>query len=386
MATVEALANAGILLKAVGNTYSALAKVDTEGKPLAGIPVDVRMVFFLDPVGSEFLSVTNLDPAGLKAGRLYFSNVSGNATKEDPDGAPPDTAPIVTLNLSAKVAEYLPLETYLPGDLARFGDLVFECIKAGAGNRPDAEPSEHWASRGKVQYVSKRDLLPVFCQVTTFKLKDSADGFRIRVFGMQPASNLLARLVLEDSQATPGEPSNLVQVNLQGLPPGRYRVNINGEDFEAYFNDEAKARGAFGVVEIFNHLPTGDDFSLIGDDGALRQPTFVVRFANRRAYWKYLTPSHKVQEILVRDAHDEASPFKPGTNPSSPAARKDFFVSKRPLLLTEIPSDNRFDLMVSGSPRPAPKPNPAAPGMLTRSIDEDTGNYLDFICDIPLNY
>jgi hypothetical protein len=177
-----------------------------------------------------------------------------------------------------------------------------------------------------------------------------------------------------------------VQVNLAALQPGRYRLDINGEVFEAYFDDEAVARGIFGVVEVFLHLPDTNPFSLLNSSGVVRETPYTVRFANRRAFWKYITPLRKVENILINGDHNQPSPFTPGSNDPAQPTQKDFFVSKQPLPLSEVAAQNLFDLIIGSETRPAPKPDPSIPGMLTQTFDGATQTYLDHICNIRLNH
>ena len=178
-----------------------------------------------------------------------------------------------------------------------------------------------------------------------------------------------------------------VQADLRSLRPGRYRINVNGQDFDSYVDEEALANSAFGIIEIFTHLPAGTAFSLLDAGGVVKEITYTVRFANRSAYWKYFTPLRKVDDILLAGAHDQPSPFLSGSNDPAVPAQKDFFVSKKPLLLSEKPADNLFDLKLSSSDfSPAPKPDPTAPGMLTQTFDNVSRTYQDFFCNIHLNY
>jgi hypothetical protein len=125
---------------------------------------------------------------------------------------------------------------------------------------------------------------------------------------------------------------------------------------------------------------------LFDGDGAVRETVYTIRFANRLAFWKYITPLHKVDDIRVNGAHDQPSPFTPGSTDPAHPDRKDFFLSKRPLPLRAEADGTLFDLIVGSESRPAPKPDPAMPGMFTQIFDNATATYQDHVCTVRLNY
>jgi len=375
-ATIGLLADYRLRFKVVGNNLLVLTKVDESGTPEAAILSDRKLVFYLDLKRTEFLIVTNVD-VGLGRGRLYFSNINQNLA------GPPSSQ---VLNLTKAIEVFVPATNYRPGALVRVGTTVFECIKAGQGQAPDAPNSAFWISRGAVQYASSQDVIPLLPQVADFALLAAANAFRIKVFGLNTATNAYDSLVREEVvTASALETTTRVQVNLAALEPGRYRLDINGEVFEAYFDDEAAAQGTFGVVEIFLHLPDTNPFSLQNSSGGVRETLYTVRFANRRAFWKYVTPLRKVENILISGDHSQPSLFTSGSTDPAQPARKDFFVSKQPLPLSEVASQNLFDLIIGSESRPAPKPDPRSPGMLTQTFDLATETYLDHFCNIRLN-
>jgi hypothetical protein len=377
-ATATRLENSQLLFKVVGNSFLVLVKVDESGKPASLIPSEGKLVFYLDLRSTEFLTVTNIDAAAMRARRLYFTNLNQNAV-----GA----APNEVLNLTRPIEAFAAARSYKPGELAQLGPTIFECIKAGQGQAPDAPNSDFWVSRGALQYASSQDAIPLLPRLANFTLQAAANAFRVKVFGLNPATNVHDNLMRDELiTASAVETTSEVQVNLSSLEPGRYRLDINGEVFDAYFDDDALARGIFGVVEIFLHLPNTSPFSLLNATGVVREASYTVRFANRRAFWKYVTPLHKVQNILLSGAHNQPSPFTPGSNDPAQPAQKDFFISNRPLALSEVPAQNLFDLMIGSEARPAPKPDPRIPGILTQTFDAATQAYLDHICTIRLNH
>lgn len=149
---------------------------------------------------------------------------------------------------------------------------------------------------------------------------------------------------------------------------------------------DEKNANAFGVVELFHALSPGHPLAWLNASGQVREITYTVRFANRCAYWKYLTPLRKVDDIRPNVDHAQPSPFTSGSLDPALPAQKDFFLSNQALPLSEVADVHRFDLLLAGEARPAPKPNPDLPGMLTRNFDPVDRVYTDSICTIRLNH
>lgn len=376
--TSALLADRRLRWKTVGNKLLVLAEVDAAGKPVPPLSPDLRMVFHMDLAGTAFLSVSGVDAAALASRRFHFSNLAGNAV-----GSPPGQV----LNLSLPPAVFDPARTYLPGAFVRLGNTTYECTRAGTGQAPDAADSAFWVSKGAVRYASTADMVPILPSLTHLTLQTPASAFRVRISGLDPAAGTYTSLIREEViRASALEASREVQVDLGGLPPGRYHLDINGESFQAWFEDEAVADGAFGIIELFNHMPAVDAYSMLDAQGAVKETAYSVRFSNRRAYWKYITPLHKVDSILVSGDHTLPSPFTAGSDDPGQPGQKDFFLSNRPLPLQEAPSANLFDLMMGSEARPAPKPDPRLPGAFIQTYDGGLSAYTDTVCTIRLNH
>lgn len=371
--TAGLLRRLGMLWKIVDNSMLVVARVDEDGKPERELPADAKFSFYLNPADPLFMNVTNVDNARLRRERFLFGNLAANAVGAD-------------LNLSAPVPAYDAARAYLSGDLTRLGASdVYECIKAGQGQAPSAPGSAFWASRAQVQYVSAADLIPFRSSVSEFKLPVPANAFAVQVFGLDKTTGQYTVPVREARILVAAlETRDSVKPDLSGLPAGRYRIRINGQDFDAYLDDEAVDGSAFAVVEIFNHLPGADPYALLDAAGKVKQTRFRIRFANRMAHWKFFTPDHKVTTILDAGAAvGDASPFQP--EPATPG-HIDTFTSLRPLPLTQDPARNRFDLHLEGDVQSAPRPNPASVGAVRQEFDPATQTWRDFFCDIHLNF
>ena len=377
--TSALMSNSRLLSKVVEGRLVVLVRVQDDGKPATVIPTDAKLAFYLQLNNPEFLTVTNVDNSGLRGRRFYFTNLNQNQSG-------PALHPV--FNVTTAVDGYDNAKTYFPGDFVDGGPgTTFESVKTGSGNDPSAPSPDFWISRGAVQYASKKDLLPFYSQIANLTVDTPASVFVIKTFTLNTSNNLYDKQIREEMVVlSTTETAKTVQADLRSLPPGRYRINVNGQDFHAYVDEEAVASSAFGVIEIFTHLAAGNAFSLLDASGVVKEIAYTVRFANRSAYWKYYTPLRKVQDILIAGAHDQPSPFVSGSNDPAVPAQKDFFVSKKPLLLSEKPAENLFDLMLGADFSPAPKPDPTLPGMLTQTFDNVSKTYQDFFCNIHVNY
>jgi hypothetical protein len=367
--TRELLAAARMRAKQVENTLLIIAETNAEGRPPVRPDPAMRLTFYLDLLDPVVLTVSNVDLDELRTARFHFNNLADNAT-----GAADDVA----LHLSRPLPAYDDAREYLPGALVSKSGEAFECLSVSTGHDPEAPDTTFWVTKGAASFVSNEDLVEVRPAVSRFRLQAKAAAFRIKVFGLDAAGDY-AKLLHESfvSQA-PSDSTDEVLVDLSRLPPTRYRVEINGETFEAFFDDEAKARNPLGIVELFHDLEATDAYSPVDEAGVLREVKYTIAFANRHAHWKYLTPRRKVKDILVSEE-------PPGSSPFTAAADKDFFQSKLPLGLSQSPRENAFDLILDGETRPAPRPDPRMPGVFSFNRDEESGTWREPVFNIRLN-
>jgi hypothetical protein len=87
-----------------------------------------------------------------------------------------------------------------------------------------------------------------------------------------------------------------VQVDLRGLVPGRYDIEVfdgllvpvAGAGGPIYLSPAARAEGWLGVIDI--GLGTGA-FALLNGDGTLSSVRYALRFLNRATRWRYVFPA-----------------------------------------------------------------------------------------------
>lgn len=372
-ATAALLSALRLRCKIVDHQLLVLVEVDAGGKPLVAIPPETRLVFRFELLDPAFMAFTNLDEDLLRSRRFHFANLGGTSA----------VAPTVD---SAPLPRSLPAwdagRKYVPGAFVRHAGNTYECQRVSQGNPPDPAGTSFWVPKPLGQYASGQDLVPLRGMSARYTLASEAAVHRVQVFGLDSATGNYSEPLLESLTELAPDPTSEVVVDLSTLPPGRYRVVIDGEEFESWHDDDVE--GVFGIVELFHRLPASDPFSPLDATGKVRGIAYDIRFANRRAFWKYLTPLHKVADIRPTVDHALASPFAAGSLDPSVPSRKDFFVSLDPLPLSEAAGSNAFDLLVGSDARPAPRPDPRRGGTLTRAFDPALGVHTDTTFTIRL--
>ncbi len=330
--TAELLRKRQLLYKQVGDKIIILIKVKPENppadenKPVINISPDDKYVFYLNLDRSVFTTITNVDEDAFRNNkRFYFSNFYQNELGS-------------SKSLTKKIIPDPAIPDFNPGALASDGTDIYECIKktTNAHLPPDAG---FWFKRENHQYVSLRDMMSFTTRMGSFTVVNAARQFTIRVFGFDTLTNDLTKEIpIRNNSFSCDVPTTVVQTNLMELTPGRYKIRINSEEFEYFIDDDTVYDNVFGVIEIFSHLPNGNSFAFLDALGKVKDipendpPEWLkyeIRFANRLAYWKYITPRHKIDSI---DASPNYS-FDP--TPSGAGVNRNYFTSTRPIPLTE---------------------------------------------------
>lgn len=375
--TLQLMRNRQMMFKMIGNKLIVLVKVKEDpdaDEPYIDLNPDDKFLFYLQLNNTRASIVSNFDTDKLTAGkRYYFTNLHENDLD---DG----------LSLTSKIEAVAGAANYVPGDLTADGsDTVYECIKSTNETNNPPNPT-FWYDRGKQQYVSGKDMLVLRSRVEEFEVLDPAKQFTIAVSGFNRLTGLYDKHIsIAANSFTSNEPTTFVQVKLTELPPGRYTVDINAQQFDVFIDDTAVHNNVFGIIEIFSHLPDGNDFAFL-DGGKVKDKInggtpewlkYKIRFANRMAYWKYNTPRHGVTAIT-----DLAALYSFDPTPAAPGD-KDFFTSNKPIPLLESPWQFKVNVInLSNDEDPlAPNPDPDLTGMLSRIKPEK-----DYFCTINLNY
>lgn len=367
--TEQLLRDCKALYKTVGNKLVVLMKTDEDGKSFVSPKSTDRFTFYMELMQPLFMTVSGLELASLSAKRFYFTNIHPNkvtvAVNKD------------ILYLTEKIDGYDGGTTYHPGDVVEVSAVIYECIKESTGNIPP-NPG-FWISREKNQYAAANDLLQFVPKQKSFSVSPASASINVSVFGLNTVNNKFDLLLQQQTFNYESSVTEVV-VDFSSLPEAKYKLIINGKEMFVYVSNAAVYQNMFAVVDLYNHLPAGNDFAFTDVAGKLKDQVvggknvwlnYSIRFANRVAYWKYLVPNKGVKII---DSGPHFS-FSGNANPA------DTFTSQQPIPLSEQPYEFKLTLFesVSSEPPLAPNPDVHASGMLTK-------NGTDYYCNIYLNY
>lgn len=403
------LKNARLQYKILGHQLIVFTETDIAGLPVVPVNLPRSLVFYIDLKKPAFLNYTGINLEALQSRRFYFTNLYQN----DAD---------LNLNLSRAISAYDNVTAYRPGDFASnaSGD-VFECLNSSTGNDTT---TGFWIARGKNQFVSVADMTGRSGHILNYKAPVSANDFRVSVWSVDQSSGIYNK-VLKTQRLKFESDIDEVQIDFRGIPPGKYLVKVNEDAFFAWIDEAFISSSYIGVLELFTHLDISSPFSFYkpapgydnsvtytpgqlveagnkvyqcmaislghpppdiefwkqrAEPGLLREVNYTLHFANRMAYWKYISSLKKIDNIRVKDAHDPVVlPFKP--YPAS--GPKDYFISEQPLFIKQKDEASIFELMLSaplnGINPVAPQPDFTRPGTLSR----ENGSYY---CNMYLNY
>lgn len=285
-ATAAVLKGHGMVWKQAGHKLIVLTRVDDTGKPFVKLSAAAKLSFYLRINNPHFYNFTNLSYHPAEPFRYYFSN--GNQTKID-----------TTLYLNTKVANYNNANEYNIGSFAANpAKDVFEAIKpSNSGDAHALSDAKYWTKHGKFQYVNAADLIEITPFIYQFKAAAAATNFTINVFGFNAANGNYDRQAMAPVNLTFDSPQTTIPVRLETLPPGKYRINVNGTDKFIFLDADAAYRDVFGVLDIINNLPAANDFALFDAAGKPKNKLFTLQFASRSVIWKYLVRTSDVTTI-----------------------------------------------------------------------------------------
>jgi hypothetical protein len=349
-----------------------LIKTADDGKPFIKPSTELKFSFYMALQQPTFMTVSNLELNELASKRFYFTNLHQNKVTVSPGNQ--------VFYLTKQVAAYDAAANYLPGDLVKRNSIIYEAIKASVNiTPPDAT---NWIRRDKNQYAAKPDLLRFITNQSNFSLNPVAADVAVSFYKLNIATGVFDIQVFMQTLHFES-PVDEISIDLAALPNGKYRVVLNGSESFAYLSSEAVYNNVFGIIDLYNHLPDGNDFSFFDADGKVKDQqdtngknvwlTYRIRFANRVAFWRYAIPKKGVKAF---ENHPDYT-----FNGNSAPLPSDAFISNLPIPLQERPYDFKLTLFnpVSSEPPLAANPDVHTSGMLTK-----VG--ADYFCNIYLNY
>lgn len=361
------------LQRFISDTLYILVKENGAGVPASPVPADKFFRFYLASSNALFFNYTDIDTRLSKGHILYLSNFADNNID-------------ATLNLSASIpayGSYAAGYTFYPGDLVTEGTDVYECIFQSTNKLPSAN-DDFWVKRTSKQYVSLADVLRVSPSVYRTGFTDKIKSFNATVKGFKVSGNSLVEYDAITTGQTFSQAVNDAQVDLSLLQPGRYKIvisaikdadntAINKEEI-IYYDPAIGFKRAFGIVEIFNCIDTANDYALQDNTNKILETGYVINFANRTAWWNYITKTETFPGI---DTDIAGLSF---ANPD--VSHKKLFISNLPLPFVKQFDYTPFTVSGTSPPKELPWPSPA----VLKSEKDSNGAVTKFFTEVYLNY
>lgn len=317
--TKQLLKDQGMMYKVVDNKLLVAINCNSFSKPFVQLGSNKKFSFYLKLVNGNFDNITNLEYKPYELKRFCFSNINQNEIAN-------------FLYLNKEIPIYDPATKYAPGTLVanQFGE-IFEALKSSnIANAHGLGETAFWIKKIKKQCATAIDLIELSPAIYNFTVSASK-LFAVKVFGLNTTTNIYDVAVTDTKNLMYDDMQSVVPVNLNGLPFGKYKVVVNGEEKEIYYDNNAVYDNIFGIIEIFNHLPAANEFSLLDGTGVVKEKTFTLQFASRSVIWKYLARTTDITSVF-----DSSNTF----TFSSPAAK--VFTSAVPISLSETPIKTFF--------------------------------------------
>lgn len=339
VATEKLFRNYDIKWKQLDHQLIIATKVNNASEPVKSWPDDLKFVFYVIPQNGLFENITQSNFKPVKSETNWLSNFSNNAFTEPvlPSGN------ISRLYLSKRIATHVAATIYKPGRLVTDGTGTYECLKTTANGTLISNTS-FWRKRTKRQFVAEQDTATVHTASYPFTVAVPAKEFVIKHFGIDVQTGLFNKetkvAVIQKFETV----RSLVDVSLQGLDAGKYRIDVNGESSFIVVKDPGMIETPVAVIELHNKIGTATAFSLL-DNGKAVDRMFSLRFCNKSVLIKYIAKTNDVTSVQDTDA---ALSF-------SNAANQLEFISTTPFPLSEVPVKTlSFTSAIHGNISPLP--------------------------------
>ena len=324
--TTAVLAGHKMVFKTSAAGFTVAVQLDplaNDVRPMVPPGADFRLTFVLRLRDPRFVNYTELGPAS--TGFYRFGNDSQNSTAginflstrvpafaaargyvageiRAEAAAPtfdlflavrdtgPSAAPIPADWRRIPADTFSASTTYRTGAVVLSANRVFRALIDNPGT--NLNNAAEWQPVGVLgnQYVSAADAILPVSPLLNLTIDDLAlSRATVRVF---PSGGTAA--ATEQTFAAEQGTLRQVQIDLRGLTPGTFRVEILDAGaavvraFSCYLAPLAAMENWFGVIDIGSGAST---FALLNADGTLRQPRYVLRFLNRATRWRYIFPA-----------------------------------------------------------------------------------------------
>ena len=353
-ATEKLCRNYDIKWKQLDHQLIIAVKVNNAAEPIKVWPADMKFVFYVVSENGLFDNITesNFNPA--KAETNWLCNFSNNTFTEPvlPSGN------INRLYLSKRISTHVAATIYKPGRLVTDGTDIYECLKTTTNGIVISNTS-FWRKRSKRQFVAEQDTATVYSTSYPFTVAVPANEFVIRHFGIDTQTGLFNKetkvAVVQKFETA----RTLVDVSLQGLDAGKYRIEVNGESSFIVVKDPGMLEHPVAVIELYNQVGTVPNFSMLNAGKAVDR-MFSLRFCNRSVLIKYIAKTNDVTSVQDTDSV---------LNFSNAASQLEF-ISIAPFPLSEVPVKTlSFTSAIHGNISPLPNASAAWLSQLQQGSD-----------------
>lgn len=249
-------------------------QTDSLGKPFPLPAEGAQLTFFLQLKNPLFFNYTNL-PFTHPPGKLYYFTNRNNTISNGKQ-------------FLSQQTDFDNARTYTPGDIATDSGIVYQSVRTSTGVTP--APGNFWVAVDTNRYLSENDAVQWMPAVSAYQFSTPQAAATVEVTGFNPAAPLAYSTVVLSKTIPFTKPVTAFELNLSVLPPGKYKLNVNGAVQIIYLNDELSTNKAFAVIDLYNEstLPAG--YKLL-DAGTLLSPLYSIYFLNRATIWKYALTS-----------------------------------------------------------------------------------------------
>lgn len=286
-ATVAALKGAGIRTKMVDNVLLLLVKVNETGKPFITLPQGLKLTFYLQLVNTNFVNFTNI-PYQPGDTIFYFTNLYKHKIA-------------TTRYLDKPLPAYSNSNSYTIGTMVRDGaNNVFEALKPVSNGNHSTNDTNWWYKRAGQHYVHPGDTIVISDGRFEAQVMP-ARTFDISLFAMDNSTQQYDVPAGIPQHFEFAENQDRLEVDVKGIPPGKYRIMINGQEQYMFIDPAACYQRVSGVIELYNIFPSGSDFGWLDNNGKPKAGDYVIRFANRLVIWKYIVHSEQLTGVEDTD-------------------------------------------------------------------------------------
>jgi hypothetical protein len=338
-ATEKLFRNYDIKWKQLDHQLIVVVKTSNLSEPIKSWPADLKFVFYVVSENGLFDNITQSNYKPGKVETNWLCNTSNNAFTEAlfPSGS------INRLYLSKRISTHVAATIYKPGRLVTDRTDVYECLKT-TSNGTLISNTTFWRKKIKRQFVAEQDAATVYSSSFPFTVAAPVKEFVIKHFSIDPQTGLFNKeakaTVIQKFETAKAN----VDVSLQGLDAGKYRIEVNGESSFIVVKDAGMIEAPVAVIELYSEVGNAAAFSLL-NAGKAADRMFSVRFCNRSVLIKYIAKTNDVTS--VQDAAAALS--------FSNAVNQLEFISTAPFPLTEVPVKTlSFTSAVHGNISPLP--------------------------------